>query len=119
MACAVPGVAAGQGVAQEGFAQLEVAMPSRLDEPVGSSYGGPASRSERVEPHKRSATIEVITSNETILGTGRFNTDRGGYAAMVKYAQQWPDRVRAIEGCQGIGRHPAARRRRAGRRRPA
>jgi transposase len=71
------------------------------------------SSSDRVvigmDPHKRSATIEVMTSNETILGTGRFDTDRGGYAAMVRYAKKWPDRVWAIEGCQGIGRHIAIR----------
>ena len=69
--------------------------------------------SERVvigmDPHKRSATIEVMTSDETILGTGRFSTDRDGYAAMVRYAKQWPDRVWAVEGCQGIGRHIATR----------
>ncbi len=71
------------------------------------------SRSKRVvigmDPHKRSATIEVMSSDETILGTGRFDTDRGGYAAMVKYVKRWPDRVWAIEGCQGIGRHIANR----------
>src|SRR3989440_7605935 len=62
-----------------------------------------------MDPHKRSATIEVMTSDETILGTGRFSTDRDGYAAMVKYAKQWPDRVWAVEGCQVIGRHIANR----------
>ena len=71
------------------------------------------SPSERVvigmDPHKRSATIEVMTSDETVLGTGRFGTDRDGYASMVTYAKQWPDRVWAVEGCQGIGRHIATR----------
>ncbi len=62
-----------------------------------------------MDPHKRSATIEVMTSDETVLGAGRFSTDRDGYAAMVKHAKQWPDRVWAIEGCQGIGRHIATR----------
>ncbi|RGC65055.1 hypothetical protein C5N14_30605 [Micromonospora sp. MW-13] len=28
---------------------------------------------------------------------------------MRKYARQWPNRVWAIEGCQGIGRHIANR----------
>jgi hypothetical protein len=60
-----------------------------------------------MDPHKRSATIEVMTGDETVLGTGRFDTDRGGYAAMAKYAKQWPNRVWAIEGRQGIGRHIA------------
>ncbi len=71
------------------------------------------SLSERVvigmDPHKRSATIEVMTPDETVLGGGRFDTDRAGYTAMLKYAKQWPDRVWAVEGCQGIGRHLATR----------
>src|SRR5919107_874136 len=50
-----------------------------------------------------------MTSDETIFGSGRFSTDRDGYTAMVKYAKQWTTRVRAIEGCQGIGRHIATR----------
>ncbi|QNN54974.1 IS110 family transposase [Nocardioides mesophilus] len=62
-----------------------------------------------MDPHKRSATIEVMTGDETIVGGGRFGTDRDGYAAMKNYAKQWPDRVWAIEGCQGIGRHIANR----------
>ena len=74
-----------------------------------------------MDPPKRSATVEVMTSDETIVGGGRFGTDRDGYAAMKHYARPWPDRVWAIEGCQGIGRHvatPAAVRRRRGRRCP-
>jgi hypothetical protein len=62
-----------------------------------------------MDPHKRSATIEVMAADETILGAGRFGTDRAGYAAMLKYAKHWPQRVWAVEGCQGIGRHIATR----------
>jgi transposase len=58
-----------------------------------------------MDPHKRSATIEVMASDETVVGTGRFSTGRDGYAAMTRYARQWPNRVWAIEGCQSIGRH--------------
>jgi transposase len=72
-----------------------------------------SSTSERVvigmDPHKRSATIEVMTAEEAIVGGGRFGTDREGYAAMKDYARRWPDRVWAIEGCAGIGRHIANR----------
>ena len=71
------------------------------------------STSDRVvigmDPHKRSATIEVMTADEVVRGGGRFGTDRDGYAAMVKYAMKWPDRVWAIEGCAGIGKHIAHR----------
>ncbi len=62
-----------------------------------------------MDPHKRSATIEVMSGEETILGGGRFATDREGYDEMRRYAQRWPDRVWAIEGCAGIGKHIAAR----------
>ncbi|WP_406081380.1 IS110 family transposase [Micromonospora sp. NBC_00858] len=62
-----------------------------------------------MDPHKRSATIEVMAGDETIVGGGRFDTGRDGYAAMRQYASQWPHRVWAIEGCQGIGRHIAHR----------
>ncbi|MEU2172583.1 IS110 family transposase, partial [Micromonospora chersina] len=50
-----------------------------------------------------------MARDETVVGGGRFDTDRDGYTAMRKYASQWPDRVWAIEGCQGIGRHIANR----------
>jgi hypothetical protein len=62
-----------------------------------------------MDPHKRSATIEVMAGDETIVGAGRFGTARDGYAAMKKYANGWPNRVWAIEGCRGIGRHIANR----------
>ena len=62
-----------------------------------------------MDPHKRSATIEVMAGDETVLGGGRFDTDRAGFAAMVAYVKQWPNRVWAIEGCHGIGRHIANR----------
>jgi transposase len=62
-----------------------------------------------MDPHKRSATIEVMTAEEAIVGGGRFDTDRDGFAAMRRYAQRWPERVWAIEGCAGIGKHIAVR----------
>jgi transposase len=38
-----------------------------------------------VDPHKLSATIEVVDEYETVLATGRFSTDKAGYAAMRKH----------------------------------
>ena len=62
-----------------------------------------------MDPHKRSATIEVMTSDETVVGGGRYGTDVAGYRAMLAEARRWPERTWAIEGCQGIGRHIANR----------
>ena len=62
-----------------------------------------------MDPHKRSVTIEVMAADEVVLGGGRFGTDVDGFRAMTEYVKQWPDRVWAIEGCNGIGRHVAMR----------
>jgi transposase len=62
-----------------------------------------------MDPHKRSVTIEVMAADEQVLGGDRFGTDVAGYGSMLEYLKRWPDRVWAIEGCQGIGRHVANR----------
>jgi transposase len=62
-----------------------------------------------MDPHKRSATIEIIDSSECIVDQGRFGTDRDGYRAMLAAGRRHPDRLWAVEGCNGIGRHIAQR----------
>lgn len=62
-----------------------------------------------MDPHKRSVTIEVMAADEEVLGGGRFGTDTAGFTSMLEYLTRWPDRVWAIEGCNGIGRHVAMR----------
>jgi transposase len=62
-----------------------------------------------MDPHKRSATIEVMSGDEAVLGGGRYATDAGGYREMLAFAKQWPQRRWAIEGSNGIGRHIAMR----------
>jgi transposase len=62
-----------------------------------------------MDPHKRSVTIEVMNGDEIVFGGGRYATDEGGFAALRRYVSQFPDRVWAIEGCRGIGRHVAQR----------
>jgi len=62
-----------------------------------------------MDPHKRSVTIAVMGSDEQVLDGDRYATDESGYAAMLRHVRQWPERVWAIEGCSGIGRHVATR----------
>ncbi len=45
-----------------------------------------------VDPHKLSATIEVVDRHVNLLGSGRFTTDKAGYAAMRSYLRSWPNR---------------------------
>lgn len=73
-----------------------------MSKPVGRVVIG-------VDPHKLSATIEVLDQNEKKVGTGRFTTDHAGYTAMRAYASTWPDRVWAVEGANGA-RRPLAQR---------
>jgi transposase len=62
-----------------------------------------------VDPHKLSATIEVVDQREQLIGSGRFTTDRAGFTAMRAYAKAWPERVWAVEGANGVGRPLAQR----------
>lgn len=62
-----------------------------------------------MDPHKRSATIEVMDGRERVLAQGRYGTDSNGYRAMLAAGRRYPQRVWAVEGCNGIGRHVAQR----------
>ena len=62
-----------------------------------------------MDPHKRSATIEVVDQNGRMLAKGRFGTDKAGYKDMLDEGRRFPDRVWAVEGCNGIGKHIAHR----------
>jgi transposase len=62
-----------------------------------------------VDPHKLSARIEVVDEGERLLGSGRFTTDKAGFAAMRRYVASWPERTWAVEGSNGAGRPLAQR----------
>jgi transposase len=62
-----------------------------------------------MDPHKRSATIEVIDDRGQVLAAGKYGTDKRGYAEMVKAGRRFAERVWAVEGCNGVGRHLAHR----------
>jgi transposase len=62
-----------------------------------------------MDPHKRSATIEVIDERENVLAQGRFGTDTDGYRTMLALGRRFGQRIWAVEGCNGIGRHIAQR----------
>jgi transposase len=62
-----------------------------------------------VDPHKLSATIEVVDDHETVQATGRFATDKAGYAAMRRHVAAYRERVWAVEGSNGAGRPLAQR----------
>jgi hypothetical protein len=82
-------------VAGNGFVLLEVAVPFLLKSDqlkagrlrVGVIIG--------MDPHKRSATIEVVDERGRGLATGRYGTDKVGYAGMLHPGREQPDRPRS------------------------
>jgi hypothetical protein len=58
-----------------------------------------------MDPHKRSATIEILDRTEHVLGHGRYPTDTAGYRGMLAHGRRYTDRIWAVEGCNGIGKH--------------
>jgi transposase len=62
-----------------------------------------------VDPHKLSVTIEARDTREILRATGQFGTDARSYRRLLAYARQWPERIWAVEGANGIGRPLAQR----------
>ncbi|PPK89797.1 transposase, partial [Kineococcus xinjiangensis] len=62
-----------------------------------------------MDPHKRSATIEVLDRRERVLLAGRFTTDTAGYKDMLTAGRVFTQRTWAVEGANGIGKHLAQR----------
>jgi transposase len=62
-----------------------------------------------VDPHKQSVTIEARDTREILRAKGRFGTDARSYRQLLAYARQWPERIWAVEGANGIGRPLAQR----------
>ena len=44
-----------------------------------------------MDPHKRSATIEVIDEREHVLARGRYGTEADGYQRMLTTGRTFPD----------------------------
>ena len=53
-----------------------------------------------MDPHKRTATIEIMASDEAVVGGGRYATDAAGYRSMLAAAKR---------GQNGSGQSKAAR----------
>src|ERR671911_2019481 len=98
-----------RGEAGKGFVLLEVAVPSLLTTHRFSKRRRRMGVIIGMDPHKRSATIEVLDDRARVLAVGRYGTDKPGYAEMLKAGQDHTERVGAVEGCNGVGKHIAHR----------
>ena len=57
-----------------------------------------------VDPHKLSVAIEARDNREILRAVGQFATDRRSYRQLLEVARQWPERIWAVEGANGIER---------------
>ena len=48
-----------------------------------------------MDPHQRSATIELIDDRAQVLAAGRFGMDRAGYAEMLKAGRKFGARLQS------------------------
>ncbi len=62
-----------------------------------------------LDPHKSSNTIAVLERDETIRLRRRFVNSVGGFDEMRSAVTDYPDRVWAVEGANGMGRSVAQR----------
>jgi transposase len=62
-----------------------------------------------VDPRKLSVRIAARDNREILRATGRCGTDTRSYRQLLKVARQWPQRIWAVEGANGIGRPLAQR----------
>jgi transposase len=62
-----------------------------------------------MDPHKASVTIEARDAREVLRARGRFGTDGRSYRQLLRFGRQWPQRLWAVEGANGIGRPVAQR----------
>ena len=62
-----------------------------------------------VDPHKRSNTVAVLDGKEREIDGGRFVNDTAGYKALRAFAERFEQRVWAVQGARGVGRHLAQR----------
>jgi transposase len=60
-------------------------------------------------PHRLSVTIKARDNREILRATGQFRTYTRSYRQLLRLARQWPERIWAVEGTNGIGRPLAQR----------
>ena len=46
-----------------------------------------------MDPHKSSATIEVVDEHGKVKAVGRYGTDKAGYGEMLKAGRKFDERI--------------------------
>ena len=62
-----------------------------------------------VDPHKHLNAVAVLSANGNVLARHRVNNTTEGFKSLLALGRQWRERVWAIEGCNGVGKHLSQR----------
>lgn len=62
-----------------------------------------------MDPHKSSATLEVVDERGTIQAVGRYDTDKAGYAEMLQPGRELDDRSAETHALSGSFRYCSRR----------
>jgi kynurenine formamidase len=72
-------------------------VPSNKEDVMGTTVIG-------VDPHKRSHTAVVLDDDEEIAAQLRVVADRRQVHRLLAWANDWPERIWAVENVNGLGR---------------
>jgi hypothetical protein len=98
-----------RGVAREGIAKLEVALPSSLVCPATREEAVVPKVVIGVDPHKRVNAVVVLNSKGMVLARQQFANTADGFRELKVFWRQWRPRTWAVEGCNGVGKYLAQR----------
>ena len=98
-----------RGVAREGNATLEVALPSSRPSSASNKETRVAKVMIGVDPHKRLNAVVVLNARGKVLSRRQFPNTAEGFRELRAFGRTWRPRTWAIEGCNGVGKHVAQR----------
>lgn len=62
-----------------------------------------------VDAHKHLNAVVAVSAKGNVLARRRFDNAKDGFNELRSMARQWRERVWAIEGCNGVGKHLSQR----------
>jgi transposase len=62
-----------------------------------------------VDPHKHLNAVVAVSAKGNVLARRTFDNTAEGFKALRALGRQWRDRLWAIEGCNGVGKHLSQR----------
>jgi transposase len=108
MACGPAGYR-GEAWLEKGLLSSKQRCPSSLTKVSAGGGEGDDGSCRDWDGPAQAVTIEARDTREVLRAVGTFPMSTAGYRAMLQVARQWPERMWAVEGANGVGRPVAQR----------